>query len=308
LVKTNQSFKILLQYKTRYKAEIILLLVTLSWGLSFSLIKIALIYISPFAFVFYRFLITTIILFLFFRKRILKIRFYDIKYGLILGVFLFIAYLTQTIGLKYTSASNSAFITGTNIVLIPFVQILIVKTKPKIGNIIGIIFVLIGLYFLIELKDAKLNYGDFITLCCAISVAFYIVLLDRFYKKTGYFEMIYGQFIAMVILSFLGTFFIEYLIYNEYRLVLNFESTLSLILTALLATLIGLYFSTKYQKFTTPVRAGLIYNMEPIFAVIFAYFILHELMSFYQLIGASIMFSGLIISEFFEEFKSYLKK
>ena len=308
MVKKNQPFDILLNYKTRYKAEIILLLATLSWGLSFSLIKIALVYISPFAFVFYRFLITTIILFLFFRKRILKIKFHDIKYGLILGVFLFIAYLTQTIGLKYTTAGNSAFITGTNIVLIPFVQLLFIKTKPKIGNIIGIIFVLIGLCFLTELKDAELNYGDFITLFCAISVAFYIVLLDRFYKKTGYFEIIYGQFIAMVILSFLGTFFIEHLIYNEYRLVLNFESTLSLILTALLATLIGLYFSTKYQKFTTPVRAGLIYNMEPIFAVIFAYFILHELMSFYQLIGAAIMFSGLIISEFFEEFKSYLKK
>jgi len=276
--------------------------------LSFSLIKIALVYISPFAFVFYRFLITTIVLFIFFRKRILKIKFYDIKYGFILGIFLFIAYLTQTIGLKYTSAGNSAFITGTNIVLIPFVQIIIVKTKPKIGNVFGIIFVLIGLYFLTELKDAKLNFGDFLTIFCAIAVAVYIVLLDKFYKKTGYFELIFGQFITMVILSFLGTFFVEHLIYNEYHVVLNFESTSSLIITALLATLIGLYFSTKYQKFTTPVRAGLIYNMEPIFAVIFAYFILNELMSFYQLIGAAIMLSGLIISEFFEEFKSYVKK
>jgi len=308
LIRNNQTASYISKFRIQYKAELFLLFTAIFWGLSFPLIKIGLIYISPFAFVFYRFLITTIIFILIFRKRLSRIKFKELKYGFILGIYLYIGFITQTIGLKYTSAANSAFITGTNIVLIPFVQILLIKTKPKIENVIGIIIVVIGLFFLTEIKNANFNFGDFITLFCAVSFAIYIVLLDKYYKETGYFELIYGQFISMVFLCLLGMFFIEHLIFDEYHFELNFDSAFSLIFTSLLATLLGLYIAIKYQKFTTPVRAGLIYNMEQIFAVIFAYFIINELMSFNQLIGAIIMFSGLLISEFFGEFKSFIKK
>ncbi len=308
MIRNNQTASYISKFRIQYKAELFLLFTAIFWGLSFPLIKIGLIYISPFAFVFYRFLITTIIFILIFRKRLSRIKFKELKYGFILGIYLYIGFITQTIGLKYTSAANSAFITGTNIVLIPFVQILLIKTKPKIENVIGIIIVVIGLFFLTEIKNANFNFGDFITLFCAVSFAIYIVLLDKYYKETGYFELIYGQFISMVFLCLLGMFFIEHLIFDEYHFELNFDSAFSLIFTSLLATLLGLYIAIKYQKFTTPVRAGLIYNMEQIFAVIFAYFIINELMSFNQLIGAIIMFSGLLISEFFGEFKSFIKK
>jgi len=112
----------------------------------------------------------------------------------------------------------------------------------------------------------------------------------------------------MVFLCLLGMIFIEHLILDEYYFELNFDSASTLIFTSLLATLLGLYIAIKYQKFTTPVRAGLIYNMEQIFAVIFAYFIINEIMSFNQVIGAIIMFTGLLISEFYREFKSFKKK
>ena len=308
MIRNNRTTAYISKFRLQYKAELFLLFTAIFWGLSFPLIKIGLIYVSPFAFVFYRFLITTIIFIIIFRKKLPGIKFKELKYGFILGIYLYIGFITQTIGLKYTTAANSAFITGTNIVLIPFVQILLVKTKPKIENIIGIIIVVIGLFFLTEIKNANFNYGDFITLFCAISFAIYIVLLDKYYKKTGYFELIYGQFITMVFLCLFGMFFIEYLILDEYYFELNFESSFTLIFTSLLATLLGLYIAIKYQKFTTPVRAGLIYNMEQIFAVIFAYFIINELLSFNQLIGAIIMFTGLLISEFFGEFKSFIKK
>lgn len=308
MTRYNRTTEIFSKFRVQYKAESFLLLTAIFWGLSFPLIKIGLIYISPYAFVFYRFLITTIIFIFIFRKRISGIKFKELKYGFILGIFLYIGFITQTIGLKYTSAANSAFITGTNIVLIPFVQILLVKTKPKIENIIGIIIVVIGLFFLTEIKNANFNFGDFITLFCAVSFAIYIVLLDKYYKRTGYFELIYGQFLIMVFLCLLGMFFIEHLIFDDYYFTLNFDSAFSLVFTSLLATLLGLYIAIKYQKFTTPVRAGLIYNMEQIFAVIFAYFIINELLSFNQLIGAIIMFTGLLISEFFGEFKSFIKK
>ena len=135
-----------IEKKLQYKAEAYLLLVALMWGVSFPVVKIALNYSSPFIFVFFRFLITSLIFLIFFYKDLNYAKFIDYKYGVIIGIALFFGYTTQTIGLKYSSASNTAFITGTNIVFLPFLQMLVVKTKPGKENIIGIIIVLIGLY------------------------------------------------------------------------------------------------------------------------------------------------------------------
>jgi drug/metabolite transporter (DMT)-like permease len=263
------------------------------------MIKIGLEYSPPFTFVFIRFFITLIIFTIIFYKKIVKFKFVDVKYGIYLGIFLFIGFITQTTGLKYTTASNSAFITGTNIVLLPFAQILILKTKPKFENILGIAIVTIGLYFLTNIKGTETNIGDLITIFCAISFAFYIVYLDKFSVRSDTNALIYGQFIATTFLSLLSVLFFENYFFGDIKFVLSNTLIGSLIYNAIFNTFIGLLLSTRYQKFTTPVRAGLIYNMEQFFAVITAYFILNELMTGTQLFGAGIMIIGVIVSEFY---------
>jgi drug/metabolite transporter (DMT)-like permease len=263
------------------------------------MIKIGLEFSPPFTFVFIRFLITLIIFCIIFYKKILKFKFNEVKYGLYLGIFLFIGFLTQTTGLKYTTASNSAFITGTNIVLLPFAQILIIKTRPKFENVLGIIIVTIGLYFLTNIKSSEINIGDLLTIFCAISFAFYIVLLDKISGKADTNALIFGQFLATTILSLISVLSVEKILFTDTPFTLNSTLIVSLIYNAIFNTFIGLLLSTRYQKFTTPVRAGLIYNMEQIFAVIAAFFILSEMMSKIQLIGAAIMIIGVIVSEFY---------
>lgn len=247
-----------------------------------------------------------------FYKKIREIKFAEYKYGLILGVFLSMGFLSQTAGLKYTSASNSAFITGANIVLIPFTQLLLIRKKPKAENIAGILIVLIGLFFLSDISASKLNFGDGLTTICAVSFAFYIVLLDKYSGHTDTKALILGQFIASTVLSLVFTIIFEGFIYADIKFDLNSGVVLSLLFTSLFSTFLGLYLSTTYQKFTTPVRAGLIYNMEQVFAVISAYFILNELLGFRQAIGAMIMISGLVVSEFYgfftEWFKTFTRK
>jgi drug/metabolite transporter (DMT)-like permease len=288
------------KYKaSQYKAEFILLLVSFTWGLSFPLIKIGLEYCAPFTFVFIRFFITLIVFSIFFYKKIVKFKFDEVKYGFYLGIFLFIGFITQTVGLKYTTASNSAFITGTNIVLLPFTQILIIKSKPKFENILGIIVVIIGLYFLTNIKSYEINIGDLLTVFCAISFAFYIVLLDKFSGKTDTNALIFGQFVSTTFLSLLAVLFFENIFFGDVAFILNSTLIGSLIYNSIFNTFIGLFLSTRYQKFTTPVRAGLIYNMEQIFAVIAAFFILREMFTGTQIIGAVIMLTGVVISEFY---------
>jgi drug/metabolite transporter (DMT)-like permease len=299
LVKSNNSP---VNFIKGYKPELILLSISFYWGLTFPLIKLVLNDISPMAFVFSRFILTTAIFYIFFRKDLIKVNKTEFKHGLILGIFLFVGFFTQTIGLKYTTASKSAFITGINIVLLPFAQIFITKSKPNFGNILGVILVVIGLYFLTELRTAKINIGDLFTLICAVAFAFQIVYLDKYSKNANHIVLIYGQFISMVVLSFLSMLIFEITIFNDFKFELNLQSGFITIFTTIFSTLLALFLAMKYQRYVSPVRAGLIYNMEQVTAVIAAYFILTEIMSFSQITGAVIMTIGLIVSEIFTKF------
>lgn len=282
-----------------YKAEFILLLVTLSWGVSFPAIKVALKYISPFLFNFIRILISFLCFFFFYRKKLFLNSVKDWKYGLILGIFIYTGFGFQTLGMMYTSASKSAFITGINLIFIPFIQLMIIGSRPKAENIFGALIVLTGLYVLSEIYFTGLNTGDLLTVFCAISFAVHIVLLDKYTKKYEIIYLLFGQFLAMLILSFIFMIIFDFLVFENAFISAGNELISSVIFTSLFSILLSIILMTKYQKQTTPLRAGIIYNLESIFAVFFAYLILDEIMNLNQIAGAAIMFSGFLFSEFF---------
>ena len=282
-----------------YRAELILFAITFSWGLSFPLIKISLNFISPFFFLFVRFFITLLLFYFIFRKKIEIKDFENWKKGIILGIFLFAGFAFQTIGLKYTTASKSAFITGTAIILIPFVQYLILKIKPKPENITGGLIVLAGLYILSEAYITVPNFGDILTAVCSASFAVHIVLLNKFTTENNFYYMAFGQFLAMAGLSLLFLIIFEIGIFGEFKLEINSTLLLTLIYSSLIATLASIILVTKYQQETTPLRAGIIYSMESVFAVFFAFIILGEILNLNQITGALIMITGLLISEFY---------
>lgn len=282
-----------------YKAEFILLLVTLAWGLSFPLIKLTLTDVSPVLFNFIRFAVTLLLFIIFFYKKIKHVKYIDLKYGLILGVFMILGFVFQTIGLQYTTASKSAFITGTNLIFIPFIQFVILKSKPKYFNLISALIVLTGLFILSESFEIIPNAGDILTVICAFFFAVHIVLLDKYSAKSDVNFLIFGQFLISTVICLFFAFFYEHLILDEMKFSVTPILLITLFFTVIFSTLIAIVFMTKFQRLTTPLKAGIIYNMESIFALIFAYFILNEIMNSNQIIGAIIMLIGLIFSEIF---------
>src|ERR1035437_354756 len=132
----------------KYTGESALLFTTLIWGGTFAIIKTALGSISPMMFLSFRFSVAAILILPFVFGRLKRLDASAIKGGLILGLLYFGGFTAQTLGLKYTSAIKSAFITGTFVIFTPLFQILIEKKLPSKGNIIGIILVAGGLIFL----------------------------------------------------------------------------------------------------------------------------------------------------------------
>jgi drug/metabolite transporter (DMT)-like permease len=263
---------------------------------------------SPNAFIFFRFFVTIVIFYTVYKKRIKTFKIIDVKRGIILGGFLFIGFLSQTIGLIYTSSANSAFITGTNLILIPFIQIIIIKVKPKVENVIGIIIVMFGIYILSDIRNTSLNFGDFVTMICAVAFSFHIVYLDKYSHLSDTLPLIYGQYLAMTVLSFISMVFFEHLWLGQFRFEYNNFLLFSIVFNGIFSTFIALFLAMRFQKYTTPVRAGLIYNMEQVFAVIFAYFLISEILNKNQIAGAIIILLGLLFSEFYSEIKRRFSK
>ena len=98
-----------------------------------------------------------------------------VLYGIILGILLSIGFITQTIGLQYTTASKSGFLTGLLVIFTPIFQLFIERKMPGKGNLLGVVLVAIGLFFLTSPQGQEFNLGDFLTLICAVVYALYII-------------------------------------------------------------------------------------------------------------------------------------
>ncbi len=281
-----------MQMTSRTRAEIYLLSITIIWGSTFVLTKFILESASPFVYISLRFGIASLLFGLLFYKRILKISKNAIQHGLVLGVLLFVGFILQTVGLQYTTASKSAFVTGLMVVFTPFFQLLIEKKPPKIGNIIGVVLVTVGLYLLTSPQGSEFNIGDGLTLICALTFGLYIVYLDLFGNKHDPAALTITQFVSTAVLAIIAIPFLE-----TARLNINVNFILILSYLIFMPTIVALYIMTKHQRYSTPTRSAIIYSMEPPIAAIFEFVIIGEIVGIMGVVGGGLILFGLIISE-----------
>ncbi len=272
------------------KAEIILLLMTAIWGLTFPLIKGAVAYVPPFAFLSMRFLLAILVL-SFFIKPEFNIK--NIKWGLIIGFFLFSGMACQTIGLMYTKASRSGFITGFLVFLVPLFDYLIFKKKPSLFAILGVFFALIGLYLLSSPEGGGFNIGDFLTLLSAAFFAFQVIFIEHSTIRYNGDTVVYFQIVSTFVFSLIASISLE-----KWNFRFDIPLLVAIVVTGVFATALALLMQGKYQKETTTVRAGIIYSMEPVFALFFSFLILSEKLPEKGIIGGFLVFLGMLISNF----------
>jgi len=298
-------------FYSQYKGELILLLVTVLWSATFVIVKESLNDISSMLFIGLRFLIAAIILLpIIIRKKIEweKISFIP---AILLGIVLFAGFATQTVGLKYTSATKSAFLTGSSVAMIPFVQVIIERRRPKPGSVIGVFLVLVGILFLSAgdsimnlLNDiiTNFNFGDFLTLLCALLFAVYVVYLDKLSPKYDFWLLLIVQIGVSAMLAFLFALIFSAFSFEQLRIEITTQLSFGLIYTSIFATLITTTLMTKYQRLVSPTKAGIMYSFEPVFAAMIAYVFISEKITNLGMLGAGLIFTGLIISETFDSF------
>jgi drug/metabolite transporter (DMT)-like permease len=279
------------------KADILLLVIAAVWGSSFTLMKNVLDYIPSFAYLALRFIIAAVILLVVFRNRLKQLNGKTIIYGIIIGLTLLGGMALQVIGLRFTSASNSAFITGMNVIMVPIIAAVFFKKKPDLQSIVGVVIAFGGLFFLSGGLNFKFNIGDFLTLLCAFCFALQIIFIDRFTRERD------SVLLSIIQISFAGVMYLGlWFSIDNKPFVIDRTVILTLLITGVLGTALAYTAQNVAQKYTSPTHTALILTAEPVFGALFAVLIPNSLgqtetLSFNTIAGCTLILAGMIICE-----------
>ncbi|MGB7606169.1 MAG: DMT family transporter [Lutisporaceae bacterium] len=281
--------------------DVSLLLVAMVWGGGFVVTKNALAVMTPLYFLTIRFMIAGLLMVIIFLPKIRKASWHDIKSSCIVGVFLSLGFITQTFGAHLTTPAKSSFITGLNVVMVPFIMIMFTKKFPGRKAAITAIIAFFGLSLISVNEHIIIGAGDFLTFLCAIFYAFHIVAIGHFANKIDTFVLATIQVLFTgVVCSLLAIFF-------EPVPVLSGISIWSGILySALLSTLIAFLIQNFAQRNTPATHAAIILCLESVFGALASVLFWYETMTLKMIIGCLMIFAAIIVNEV--DFTSAYKK
>lgn len=280
--------------KIQLLADLALIFVTLVWGATFVTVKEAIKHIEPFYFLAIRFGIATLIMLAVTNRRLTRLTVTSLLKGGAIGLMLFAGYAFQTFGLKYTSASNTGFITGLSVVIVPVVLTVVTKKPPSLIPLLGIVSAAAGLGMLTISESLTFNYGDILVFFCAVSYAFHILLVGKFSPDNDTFILSTVQIATVAAASYIAA-----LLKETAPTAASFDSEVwqAILITAVLATALAFFMQTWTQKYTSPTHTAIIFTTEPVFAAVFAYLIGGESFTIRQGVGAVFILAGMLASE-----------
>jgi drug/metabolite transporter (DMT)-like permease len=267
-----------------------LVLATLVWGTTFVIVKDTVSSVDEYFLVFVRNGLAAVPMFIyaFIKDRPNIFNKQALLQGAIMGFLLASTYIFQTIGLKFTSSGHSAFITGSAVVLVPFVLFFIYKENLFKFHLISIFIVFIGLFLLTYDLDTSINKGDLITFLCVAAYTFHIVLAGRFVRKTPVMPLIAHQFVFSTIFALIAFIFIGKPVTQ-----LSSQSFGALLYLGLIGTLFCYFISVWAQKYVPSIKVALIFALEPVFAAIFAYITINEKLNIQETFGMILILAGI---------------
>jgi len=239
-----------------------------------------------------RFSLAAVVLFLCFPRRAFRITRRGLAVAALLGLWLTAGYALQTVGLLYTTASKSAFITGLSVVLVPLLSLIVSRALPRITSLLAVLLAIGGLYLLTSPAAMGLNLGDLLTLGCAGAFALHIVTTERAAPHHDPLPLALWQIAttAVACTILMGVF-------ESPRLPLTPWTIAALAITGVLATALAFAVQMWAQRRTSATHVAVIFTGEPVFAALFARFIQQEVLGPAGLVGGALIILGILAAQ-----------
>ncbi len=285
-------------------AHLLLLAVVFVWGATFVLVKDALQDASPLLFNLLRMALAFLALVIVNRRQLRHISRHALLSGMIVGIFLSAGYQFQTAGLALTTPAKSAFITGLVVVFVPLLTIVPALRSantppPRWTTAIGALLAFSGLILLTTPAGttpqnlfASIGAGDLLTLVCAIAFAGHLLALAHTSHRVPTAQLATLQIgvaaLVMAITLPLG---------GKPHLSVTPRLLVALTITSLLATAAAFTIQSWAQKHLPPTHTALLLTLEPVFACLTSFLVLHEHLGGRSLMGAALILAGIAVIE-----------
>lgn len=278
--------------KVEVVASIILAVVALVWGTTYAVIKDTLSIIQPFSLMMFRFGFSALILSLMYLKKFKTIKGVDLKRGIIIGIFMFLAFYFLIVSIRFTTASKFSFIVGAYVLIVPFLSWIINKTKLDRYAIVGAILATIGLAFLTMEKGAVFNLWDLVAGCCSFFFAAHMIAIEKYSGDSDPILLTIIQFITTAVLFIILTGIKE-----GYDFIVLPEIKWTLGYLVIISTIIPFAIQNIVQRYISSTSTALILTLQSAFGSIFAVYYLDERMTKQMIIGCLLIFIAIVFQE-----------
>jgi len=273
-------------------AEASLVLITIIWGTTFPLLRTSLRVLDAYDIVALRFTIAAVLIAAIYWKRFRHLNRTAVWDGAVTGLFMGAGYLTQAIGLTTISSPRSAFITGTAVIFVPFIDRFVSRLGATLGESLAVALTFVGLLFFYADANLKLQAGDLWTLLGALMFASQVVTTNVAARRSDPFVVSALQSAAAAIVAW--AFIIPR---GGLSVPLSAIPWDRILYFGVVATAFILVLQTWALGKTKPVRAGVIYSLEPVFAAVFAMAFFGEGMSSREVLGSAAILLGVLVAE-----------
>jgi drug/metabolite transporter (DMT)-like permease len=291
--------------------------VTAIWGATFVMVKDAVASFPVFSFMALRFVFAALVLLPFVylrqRRRGVEGRPFPLALrnshsptlllssaSLLIGIALFAGYAFQTAGLHLTTPAKAGFITGLSVVIVPVVAALWLRQAPERNTWLGVGLAMVGLALLTLQNGLAIAPGDLLVFCCALAFAAHILLTGRFAPRCDPVLLTFGQVVVVMLLSGVAALLFDVRPsggLTRFTAGLNGQVLFAAAFTGLFATSLAFGVQTVAQRFTSSTHTALIFAAEPVFAALFSFLLIGELLGPRQLLGCGLILAGMIAAE-----------
>src|SRR5215469_12804794 len=276
------------------KVNALLVLVTMIWGSTFLIVQHTIKLAGPFTFLAMRFGIGALVLAVLFHKRLAQITRAEVMTGSVIGLFLFGTYALQTTGLQYTTSSKAGFITGLYVPLVAVLAAPLLRQKPTLGSMLGVVLSVAGLILISVNGSFKFTFGlgELLVVGCAIACALHVIFISKFAPRVDAINLAIVQIALTAVLSLIAM-----PIAREPFVLPPLPVWGSALFMGVAATAFALAVMNRVQQFVSSTQATLIYALELVWVGLLGS-LAGEHLSLFAWIGCGCILLGMITSEF----------
>jgi len=274
---------------------------TIIWGTTFIAQDTGMDHIGPFTFnstrFFVGFLAVLPFVFLFEKKKInnkiknKKNQFF--KLIIPVGVFLFLGCIFQQVSLLYTDVANSAFFTIFYVLMVPIIVHFLFSEKIHWSIWPSVLACVIGGYFLSDINNVDVRFGDSLVLIGALFWALHIIYIGKIIKHFDLpFFIALLQNLIVAVLSFILVIIFEEIDFSKIKL-----ETIEILYAGVLSGGAAFALQLFGQKNISAAPAAIIMSLEGVIAAIAAWILLNQFLGLNNIIGCILILSGILLSQ-----------